>query len=45
MLARNQIKTGIAAAFTQSVREPIAVIFIMLVVFIQLIIFKQLLIT
>ena len=41
LLARNQIKTGIAAAFTQSVREPIAVIFIMLVVFIQLIIFNQ----
>lgn len=40
LLAKNQIKTGIAAAFTQSVREPIAVIFIMLVVFIQLIIFN-----
>jgi len=39
LLAKNQIKTGIAAAFTQSVREPIAVIFIMLVVFIQLIVF------
>lgn len=40
LLAKNQIKTGIAAAFTQAVREPIAVIFIMLVVFIQLIVFN-----
>lgn len=39
LLAKNQIKTGIAAAFTQAVREPIAVIFIMLVVFIQIVIF------
>lgn len=38
-LTQNQIKSGIAAAFTQSVREPIAVVFIMTVVFVQIYIF------
>ena len=35
ILTNNQIKTGIAAGFTQSLREPIAVVFIMCVVFFQ----------
>lgn len=36
-----QIKTGYAAAFTQSVREPIAVFFIMLVVIMQTLYFQR----
>ena len=36
ILTNNQIKTGYAAAFTQSVREPIAVLFIMLIIYIQI---------
>lgn len=40
-LTDNQIKTGIAAAFTQSVREPIAVVFIMMVVLIQIFVFES----
>jgi ABC-type multidrug transport system fused ATPase/permease subunit len=40
-LAQNQIKSGVAAAFTQAVREPVAVLFIMSVVFIQITIFKE----
>ena len=39
ILTSTQIKSGIAAAFTQSVREPIAVLFIMIIVFLQLFIF------
>ena len=35
-----KIKSGIAASFTQSVREPIAVVFIMLIVYTQLFIFE-----
>ena len=35
-----QVKTTIAAGFTQSVREPIAVIFIMLIIYIQIYIFN-----
>ncbi len=34
-----QIKAGIASAFTQSVREPIAVVFIMVIVFFQIFVF------
>lgn len=40
ILTNVQIKSGIAASFTQSVREPIAVLFIMAIVFIQLFIFE-----
>ena len=40
-LTQNQVKSGIAAAFTQSIREPIAVVFIMMVVFIQIYIFNS----
>jgi len=40
-LVKNQIGMAVAAAFTQSVREPIAVLFIVLIVFIQIIIFEQ----
>jgi len=39
ILTLTQIKSGIAAAFTQSVREPIAVVFIMIIVFLQIFIF------
>lgn len=34
-----QIKAGVASAFTQAVREPIAVIFIMVIVFLQIYVF------
>ncbi len=40
-LTGNQVKSCIAAAFTQSIREPIAVVFIMMVVFIQIYIFQS----
>ncbi|WP_245969581.1 ABC transporter ATP-binding protein [Thiocapsa rosea] len=36
-----QIRTGVAASFTQAVREPIVVIFIMLLVLIQLVLLQQ----
>ena len=41
ILTVNQIKTGYAAAFTQSVREPIAVIFIMIIIYIQIFVLNQ----
>ena len=41
ILTNNQIKTGYAAAFTQSVREPIAVLFIMLIIYIQIFVLGQ----
>ena len=40
ILTNTQIKSGIAAAFTQSVREPIAVLFIMAIVFVQIFVFE-----
>lgn len=40
-LTNNQVGQAIAASFTQSVREPITVVLIMIVVFIQLMIFDQ----
>ena len=40
-LTNNQVGQTIAASFTQSVREPITVVLIMIVVFIQLMIFDQ----
>ncbi len=36
ILTSTQIKAGIASAFTQSIREPIAVVFIMVIMFIQI---------
>ncbi len=39
VLTTTQIKSGVAAAFTQSVREPIAVLFIMLIVYLQIFVF------
>ena len=39
VLTSTQIKSGVAAAFTQSVREPIAVLFIMLIVYVQIFVF------
>lgn len=41
ILTNNQIKTGYAAAFTQSVREPIAVLFIMGIIYVQIFILNQ----
>jgi len=41
ILTNNQIKTGYAAAFTQSVREPIAVIFIMFIIYLQIFILNE----
>jgi subfamily B ATP-binding cassette protein MsbA len=40
-LASYEIKSGIAAAFTQAAREPIAVIFIMLIVLIQIVFLEK----
>lgn len=40
ILTNTQVKSGIAGAFTQSVREPIAVVFIMLIVYFQIFIFE-----
>jgi len=40
-LVSAQVKAGIASAFTSSVREPIAVVFIMAVVLIQLLVLEQ----
>lgn len=39
VLTSTEIKGGIASAFTQSVREPIAVIFIMIIISLQIFIF------
>ena len=39
-MTSNQIKSGIAASFTISIREPIAIVFIMSIVFIQLLVFN-----
>ena len=36
ILTSTQIKSGVAGAFTQSVREPIAVLFIMVIVYVQI---------
>ncbi len=41
ILTKNQIRSGYAAAFTQTIREPIAVVFIMLVIYIQIFILNQ----
>lgn len=41
ILTSNQIKTGIAAGFTQSIREPLAVVFIISIIYFQLILFGQ----
>tara|TARA_B100000282_G_scaffold4624_1_gene3174 strand:+ start:13107 stop:14903 length:1797 start_codon:yes stop_codon:yes gene_type:complete len=41
ILTNNQIKTGVASAFTQSVREPVAVVFIMSLIFVQIVILNQ----
>lgn len=41
ILTDNQIKTGVASAFTQSVREPVAVVFIMSLIFVQIVISNQ----
>lgn len=40
ILTNNQIKSGIASAFTTSLREPIAVVLIMLIVYVQLVVFS-----
>ena len=40
-LAGYQIRTGIAGGFTQAVREPLAVVFIMAIVLVQLVVLSQ----
>lgn len=40
-LTSNEVRTGIASAFTQAAREPIAVTFIMLIVIMQLIVLGE----
>ena len=40
VLTDTQIKSGIAGAFTQSVREPLAVIFIMIIIYVQIMVFE-----
>ena len=40
ILTSNQIKSGIAAAFTQSVREPLAVVLIISIIYFQLVIYE-----
>ena len=40
ILTNNQIKSGIASAFTTSLREPIAVLLIMLIIYTQLMVFE-----
>ena len=39
-LTSAEIKAGVASSFTQSVKEPIAVLFIMIIVYIQIFIFE-----
>ena len=39
ILTNTQVKSGIASAFTQSVREPLAVIFIVIIIYIQVVVF------
>lgn len=41
ILTSNHVKSGISAAFTQSIREPLAVILIIAIIYFQLIIFEQ----
>ena len=41
ILTTNQIKTGIAGSFTQSVREPLAVLLIISIIYFQLILLNQ----
>ena len=41
ILTNTQIKSGIAGAFTQSVREPIAVVFIVSILYIQIYYFNS----
>lgn len=41
ILISNQIKSGIAGGFTQAVREPLAVVLIIVIIYFQLIVFKQ----
>jgi len=40
ILTNTQIKSGVASAFTQSVREPISVLFIMCIVYVQIFVFE-----
>ena len=41
ILTSNQVKSGIAGGFTQAVREPLAVVLIILIIYFQLIVFEQ----
>ena len=39
ILTNTQVKSGIASAFTQSVKEPLAVIFIVIIIYTQVVVF------
>ena len=41
LLTVNHVKSGISASFTQSVREPLAVVLIVSIIYFQLVIFEQ----
>jgi len=41
ILTSNQVKSGIAGGFTQAIREPLAVVLIIVIIYFQLIVFKQ----
>ena len=41
ILTSNQVKSGIAGGFTQAIREPIAVVLIIVIIYFQLIVFQQ----
>lgn len=41
ILTSNQVKSGIAGGFTQAIREPLAVVLIIVIIYFQLIVFEQ----
>ena len=41
ILTSNQVKSGIGGGFTQAIREPLAVVLIIVIIYFQLIVFKQ----
>lgn len=41
ILTSNQIKSGIAGGFTQAIREPLAVVIIILIIYFQLVVFEH----
>jgi len=41
ILTSNQVKSGIAGGFTQAIREPLAVVLIIIIIYFQLIVFQE----